>query len=589
MSTKAFILLVFVLSILVASCGRGDQTPNGKDDTRAPTGDIRDHLRKPGKVTHVRYTSYTPPWPTRTEAWIDWENDRARSWNVQWTDSPTNPSICTSIRNGDDWYPCLPSSFKVEATDFARLYALYPRVPLRASPSELSLPFPQGFFAEDTGTAMPVQIDEATRTTREAQGDATLLLNSWKITSDLDLPCPEEGQTASASFEYTTTEEGEPISEFITLACGEESQRYFGVLYHEIEFVDASGLPAGFFEFKPARASLIEDGLSSAAAQLGSVFWLGDEAGDWKLDGLEQFTHSASVRYTRGDGDDGQVVELTTRAPAIGRVCLQADPIPNDRYDGSLCTREGPKEEYTVVWTVPGFDAWMETDSYPSPVSRDDALALAARLERWEKKASGPLLTSDAVSNLIADSLELVCPTKRAQIREERERASLDFSRETGEWTGAFGVFGEYAVPDSKPVAIPVNNREEVESTLSHNAAQFADCVADEQPPPQEGDDEFAVTFVGKDESGLTFEVTGVDADVEAALAFCMMADGDCALMNPEGRTIDTRGVESNSVRPQVLRIHLGVADDELTQTGEWTLTLDLGEGRTARVTFDVR
>jgi hypothetical protein len=193
------------------------------------------------------------------------------------------------------------------------------------------------------------------------------------------------------------------------------------------------------------------------------------------------------------------------------------------------------------------------------------------------------------VRNLVADSLELVCPSKRRPVREARESSSFDFDRSTGEWTGLFGSFGEFAVMDSKPAAIPTNNREEVESTLSHNAAQFADCTLDEQPPPKEGDDEFGVSFVEQDDTGLTFEITGIDSETEAALTFCFLEDGSCALADANGMRVDSRGIETDSIRPNVVRIHIGVDEEESTRTGQWTLALDLGDGRSTRVTFEVR
>jgi hypothetical protein len=186
--------------------------------------------------------------------------------------------------------------------------------------------------------------------------------------------------------------------------------------------------------------------------------------------------------------------------------------------------------------------------------------------------------------------LELVCPKKFSQIREARSTSSFTFDRKTGDWTGAFGSLGEYAVPDSKPVAIPVSQRKEVESTLSHNAAQFADCGLDEQPAPQPGDDEFAITFVGKDDSGFAFQITGVDSKVAAAVSICLAADAvHCGLTDPAGTAITSHAVEIDSIRPKVERIHLGVTADDLMRTGEWTFALDVGDGRKARATFDVR
>jgi hypothetical protein len=508
---------------------------------------------------------------------------------VQWTDNPTNPSICTSIRNGDEWYPCLPSDFKVETSDFARVSGIYPSVPLRASDSELSIPFPQGFFPDEAGDPTPAQIGSEASTRREEQGDTTRVIKSWRITSTPNLPCEDADQTASAAFEYASTEGGEPISELITLTCGAESEPFFGVVYHDIEFVDRSELASDFFDVDATRTGILEDQLSSAAAQLGSVFWFGEEAGDWNLEGASHDAGSASVYYSRAGDDGAEFVELITRVGNVGRGCDDPEPLPNNEYQGSVCPRKEESQGYTAAfWRPAGFEVWMEADSWESNISQDDARALAVRLDEWEQKADGPLLTEDAVRNLVADSLDLVCPSKRLAIRDAHSSASFEFNRELGEWSGAFGSFGEIAVPDSKPVAIQVTNREEVENTLGHNAAQFADCVADEQPPPQEGDDEFGVTFISTDDSGFTFEITGVDSEAEAALSFCMFDDERCTLTDPDGTRFGARGAEINDVRPDVLRIHLSLGEDELSRTGQWRFALDLGDGRTAETTFEL-
>ncbi len=597
MLPKPLILaLALVASLLIVSCGDDRNSRDDRDASTAPTvsPDIRDRLQKPGMITHVRYTSFTPPWPTRTEAWIDWENDRVRTWNIQWTDSPTNPSVCTSIQHADGWYPCLPSLENYAAEDFSRLYAIWPRVPLRTSDSEVSfLGGVQAIFsgASDVDWATLKIAPEAT-TTATSQGDTNVVVNSWEVLSAFEVPCPE-GQAGSATFDYTATEEGEPISEFMMVSCGAERGQYLGVLYHEIEFVEPSDLPPDFFDADATRASLIGDQLSSAAAQLGAMFWLGEQAGEWTLQGVEQREGTATVGYSRGDGDEEDAVTLQTRAPGSGRLCDNAEPIPHDAYNGSLCSGDYPgDDEYRIVWTPPGFDLWLEQESYPPDLTRDDVLALAASIQRWERSASEPLLTGDDVRRLVADSLELVCPSKLRAIREARSTAAFTFDRETGEWHGAFGSFGEYAVPDSKPVAIPASQREEVESTLSHNAAQFAECTFDEQPPPQEGDDVLGIEFMGPDEDGLSFKITGVDSDTEAALSFCLLSVGDdsgCELTDPDGTNVELRGVNINTIRSNVVEIDVGLSPDELGRTGPWTMSLDLGDGRKTSTTFDVR
>lgn len=577
-------------SLLFVACGDGE-----KDPSPAVSDDIVSYLRKPGMITHVRYTSYTPPWPTRTEAWIDWDNNRVRSWHVQWTDSPTNPSICTSIQDGDVWYLCLPSLEKIGVEDFPRLYSIWPRIPLRASETEVSVPAGVAalFGGGDETDSAPLQISANATTTTKSQGGTEVVVNSWEI-ADFDFPCGEPGETepGSANFDYTVTNEGEPISEFITMSCGEESFQYVGIVYHEVEFVEPSDVADDFFNAEATRASMLEDQLSSAAAQVGTVFWLGEQPGEWALQGIEHDSDHVLLGYSRGDGEDQEAVSITTRVGTGGYYCANAEPIPNDAYGGALCRDDDspPGDRLRIVWAPQGFDLWLEVESYPEEMSRQDMLALAGALMQWDQQATSPLLTNDDVRNLVGDSLELVCPTGLRQIREARSASSFTFDRESGEWTGVFGSFGEYAVPDSKPVAIPVSEREEVESTLSHNAAQFAPCTQDEEPPPQAGDDDFGVEFVEQDDSGLTFEITGVDGQIEAALVFCMGLDsGGCRLTDPAGMSVDSRGVDIEDIRAHVLRIRVGVEPGRLAQAGTWQLSIDLGEGRTAETTFDVR
>jgi hypothetical protein len=581
------LLLIFalVLSLPIVGCGGGKQPPAVRSGTQP---DIVSYLRKPGKITHVRYTTYTPPWPTRSEAWIDWDNDRVRSWNVQWTDSPTNPSVCTSIQTGDTWYPCLPSLVKADTLDGGFVNAFWPKIPLRGSDSQLSLVLPSDLSSGQTESSppTPVEIGTEATTTHESQGDTEIVVRSWKVTSNIELPC-EGGETGSASFDYTTTDEGEPISEFINATCGEQRVPYIGVLYHDVEFVDPSALPEDFFDADAARTSLVREQLSSAATQLGTMFWLGEHAGDWRLDGIDQRPGYGTVTYTRVDGGDREDLELTTRSPAIGYLCDNAEPIPDDPYGGHLCINTA-NDEY-VVWNPPGVEVWLEKQSFPHEMSRDDLLALAGMIARWEQRAPGPLLTNEDVRELVADSLELVCPSKLREIRDARSHASFSFDRKSGEWTGVFGSLGEYAVPDAKPVAIPVDERTAVDSTLSHNAAEFADCGADEQPTPEEGDDEFRVKFVSQDSSGFWFELTGVDSAADAAVSFCTLGNGGCRLTDPDGKSVAARGVDIDAVRAQVYRIHWGVDSDELKRAGTWTITVDLGDGDTAKATFDVR
>ncbi len=583
MATKRLVLILsFVLLLSLLSCGDGQ--PASPENSGAQP-DILSYLREPGKITHIRYTTYTPPWPTRTEAWIDWDHNRIRSWNVEWTDSPTNPSVCTSIQADDSWYVCLPSLYKEDAPNGWRTSVFSPTVPLRASKTELSIALPsEGASGDDA--ASRIKIGTNVDTTHESRGDMGVNVRSWPITSELDARCPG-GDVASARFDYTTTDDGEPISELINVTCGEQRLPYIGVLYHDVEFVDPSNLPADFFDVDAAQRSLISDEMSSAAAQLGTMFWLGEEAGDWKLDSIDQRPGYGTVTYSRGDGADQEVVELTTRS-LTGILCDNPEPIQGDQYGGRLCI-DASHDEYRVVWDLPGSEVVLEKQSYPEEISRDDLLALAGSLEQWNRQAQGPLLTSNEVRDLVADSLELVCPNQLGAIREARSQASFSFDRKSGEWTGTFGVLGEYAVPDAKPVAIPVDERTAVDSTLSHNAAQFADCGADEQPPPQEGDDEFAVKFVRQDDSGFWFEVTGVGSDADAALSFCMLADGGCVLRDPDGNSVPSRGVDIAAMRAEVYRIHWGVDADELRRSGTWTITVDLGGGKTTSTTYDVR
>jgi hypothetical protein len=573
--------------LLVASCGK-EEARSRMPESSSQSADISAHLRQPGKITHVRYTSVTPPWPTRTEAWIDWENDRMRSWNVQWTDSPTNPYVCTSIEDHDDWYPCLPSLEELTPEQSSRMRAFYPTVPLRVSDTQLSVQLPYAGLFGDGSALAPVELSPHGSTSAESQGDTDVTVTSWKIVSNLELPC-EGGVTGEAGFEYKQSAQGEPISEFITVNCGTESASYFGVLYHEVEFLEPSDLPADFFDPASVRSSLVTEELSSAAAQLGKVFWFGDRSGDWALSSVEHDGDRAHLGYTRGHGDDQEFIVLSVRKGRIGRVCDGAEPLPDDAYGGSICGLGDPLAETLATWAVPGFDVWLEEESYPRQIDRDDVLALASSLAEWKQAASRALLSEDDVRNLVADSLELVCPSKLSEIREARADASFGFKRDSGEWTGQFGSLGKFAVPDAKPVAIPISQRETVESTLSHNAAQFAECITDEQPPAEEGDDEFAVEFLAEDDSGFLFEITGIDDGADAALTFCGLTDdAGCRLIDPSGKAIDLGPMEVNAIRAQVYRLHVNVYRDEFDRRGTWTFSVDLGDGHSAETAFKI-
>lgn len=581
MLTKVIALAFACAAVLsIVACGEEEHTSSSTSDTDVP--EIYSHLRKPGMITHVRYTTYTPPWPTRTEAWIDWDNNRIRSWNVQWTDSPTNPFVCTSIRDDRDWYPCLPSLQTLSASETSAGFFFSPTIPLRRSESGLSV----GGSYE---ALMPLKLQNEVVTRAQTQGGVDAVVTSWEVPSGIDIPC-SDGENGETFFEYTATESGEPISEFVSVDCEAQRQQFLGVIYHDIKFVDPSDLPSNFFDADSTRTALLKDQLSSAAAQLGSVFWLGERVDDWELVGVDPRPELTTIGYSRADGEDTELVSLMTRSPSSGRICENPEPLPGDAFGGSLCRYDTTGERYGVVWSPPGFDVWLEIDSWPEELARADVLALAASIEEWTQRASGPLLTPDAVRDLVADSLEIVCPSAVRQIRTARqESSSFTFDRQTGEWTGVFGTLGDYAVPDAKPVAIPVTQREAVESTLSHNAAQFAECTFDEYPPPEDGDDAFAVEFLEQSDAGLRFEVTGVDPQIDAALLFCTLdEDAGCKLTAPDGASVATGPIEINPVRPQVLSIRFGIAPDDLRRTGTWTLTLDLGDGLEASTTFDV-
>lgn len=586
---KLLLMFVCVGALLAASCG--EEASRSNDSSTG--SDIRSYLQKPGQITHIRYTTVTPPWPTRTEAWIDWENNQIRSWNVQWTDSATNPSICTSIENEDAWFPCLPSrtEFGPEA-DFAR--AFWPKIPLRTTESELSITLPNYDFSESDQTPTapePVRLETDSTVKEKGEGDAKVVVTSWPLSSTIPYPC-NDNKPGSAHFEYTSSAaSGEPLSEYIVLECEDGEFPITGAVYHNVEFVDRSSLPEDFFDVDSASEALIEEQLSSAAAQLGSVFWLGDEVGDWKLAGAEHDASDASVYYSRGSGDDEEMMELRSRTPGFGYLCEEPEPITTGAYEGSLCTVDDIDLTYRILWRPEGFDVILEKSSYPETISRDEILLLAAGLDEWGHKATDPLLTADRVRDFVSDSLELVCPSGRKRILEARSQPSdFSFDRASGEWLGSFGEFGEFAVPDSRPVAIPVSQRENAETTLSHNAAQFAECTADEAPEPQEGDDVFGLTHDGQNDEGFSFTITGLDSEADAALTFCLVAPDDgCALRDPEGSVVEFRGIDIDAVRSQVVEILIPVDPERMAMEGTWTFDLDLGEGRTASTSFEVQ
>jgi hypothetical protein len=449
--------------------------------------DVLSALQRPDLVTYVRYTTLTPPWPTRSVAWIDFDNDRSRSWDITTTDAWDNPFVCTSILDNGDYHACLPSPFLLPVADAQSVS------PPMKKESEVSL-F-TGLFGIETRLGLlggPV-IEE------EKLDDMEIRTFRWRASSpergaDYDAwnPC-DEGVAPQFYYEYSVDGEGTPMSEMVGAVCGAEERALFGILYHEVRFVDPANLSPDFFDPLIIREQLVADRFSPLVQRFGGMHWLGFEPGPYILADIEDCWNKEwclNLKYESADSGDTPYPMLELMVSAAPGGCGDWDPLESEIPGGALLPESPGSEDtprYSVVWCKDDLRIEL-TPRWYGRISRDEFISIARNLKVFDGPVSAdkpPLLTQEDVRQLVADSLDVVCPHEWATIRKHRDSAAFTYDEESREWRGTFGPFGEFAVPDTRPVAIPVAARDRIERQGGTYPPGYAECAKD-APTPEE-------------------------------------------------------------------------------------------------------
>ena len=476
-------------ALLFTSCrdGGDDGTPGvpavspwSGEDGEIP--DILTALHRPGKVTYVRFTDLRFGWPVRSVAWLDFEGGRARRWDITQTDSPKNPWICTYIQEGDQWFGCLPFVGTVETEGAEEFYGVSPmrdgdevhlgllfgEVPsakLVGDPTETETTFfgvPMRTFR--WGAVPPPEWEDA-------YGDA----------------CPPK-RAPTHHFEYTVDSEGLPVSEVFVTKCDGEDTEGRGIIYHEVRFLDPDTLPSDLFDAEAARDEMVANAVSGFMRGDGKVCWLGWEDGPYLLAGVEACGEGClSLQYAVPNPTSYEEQTLTVKIGDRSTGCYHEQPFDFGMPGGKLCSeRETVGPDYRALWEVDGVTITLESGGEPS-ISYDDFAVAAKQLEAYDgplSSAQTTMLTEADVRELVADTLDLVCPRGWETIREDRDSADFKYDEASGEWRGTFGPFGDFTVPDAKPDANPVSAVDETDWPAS--LPQCAEEPKEEQeaPPP---------------------------------------------------------------------------------------------------------
>ena len=451
--------------------------PPGTQDQQ-DRSDVLSALQWDGFVTYVRYTSLTStPWPTRTVAWLDVENDRSRSWSIQETDSATNPFVSTSVREGDRLYPELPALNVVDVTDEAFAAS---SVPLRRG-TEVRMSWPLfeggGTFAF-VGEPAETESEEFGLHVKKYRWAASPPAEPEDLAQRL---CGDNVKQASYFYEYATDMEGVPVYESLLANCDGEDRGFAGIVYHEVGFVDPHELPADFFDPKAVRDDLVADQISAFTTRFGRPYWLGFEIGPYALASIELCDDRClELQYWPSDLEDSTHPALSLRVEGHGGTCDNAQSLEPEVPGAKLCSRPNVSETGEVVWDPPDFHVSLAAESDDTSLFRDDLIAIARNLRPYDgPTASGrpPILTMEEVRAFVADALDLVCFDKWTTIREYRDSAFFEYDEAAGEWRGQFGSLGEWAVTDpGKPTAWPVATRELVSEYGGSYAAGYAEC-----------------------------------------------------------------------------------------------------------------
>ena len=489
LSSRFCLLLATALICIASSSCAGNPRPNGQD---ADSIDLLSYFHRPGLITHARYTLLTFPWPTRSDAWLDFDNNRYRSWDVQITDQWDNPFVCTSMFVDDQYYLCLPSTESLPVVN-----------------TTVPVPF-------DRGTSIAATTIAGLMWTVESQLVGDVQVNEdefegvpvreyrWAASSpEMHESVGERGEfgycdgQATPQFYYQLQVDmsGTPFVEVFGAQCDGIDEPIAAVLYHDIEFVQPSSLPDDFFDPVTLAERLLSRYFAPAAERFGLTYWLGFEGNGYMLTDIDWCRDSRScvtVTYTPPfdevppEGEPPRP-DLTLTTGAAGVRCPNEEPIESDLPNARLCleySRTSDSVTYSAYWMLSdGYLAELRSDWWGKQ-SRDDFLALLDDVRVYEGPPGQqqPFLTEEDVRLFIADALEVVCTSERNTIREVRDSAEFTYDEQLGEWYGTFGPFGDFTVNDSKPVAVPPGSSRGSRSTYP---IAEAECARKEPTPGQ--------------------------------------------------------------------------------------------------------
>jgi hypothetical protein len=486
--------LVAGATLLFASCrGGGDENtprtpavfPWSGEDSEIP--DILTTLHQPGKVTYVRYTDLRFGWAIRTAAWLDFEGGRARRWDITQTDSAENPAVCTYIQQDGRWYGCLPFVGAVEGVETEGAEEYYEFSPMRDG-DEIRL----GLLHGELPSATLVGDPEVTETDlfgvpmRTFRWDA-VPPPEWEDTYG-DACSPK--RTPTNHFEYTVDSEGLPVSELFLTKCDGEDTAGWGIIYHEVKFLDPDSLPSYLFDPQSSRDEMVANAVSGFMRGDGKVYWLGWEDGPYLLAGMEPCGDGClSLQYAVPNPTSYTEQTLTLTIGDRTTSCYHEQPLDLGMPGGKLCSeREGVVgPEYRALWQVDGVTITLESGGEP-PISYDEFAVAAKQLKAYDGPLSSKqatMLTEDDVRELVADTLDLGCPRGWETIREDSDSADFKYDEASSEWRGTFGPFGDFTVSDAKPVVNPVAAVDETDWPA--NLPQCAEEPEEEQEASSAG------------------------------------------------------------------------------------------------------
>jgi hypothetical protein len=452
--------LVLAGLILAPRTDKGSPQDATQDD---PTG-MLGYSHRPGMVTHARYTLLTFPWPSRRDSWIDFDNGRVRSWIVQTTDAWDNPFVCTSILVDGEYYACLPSTKAV-------------------ANSGAAAPIAFGLVA-----SISSHIVGDARTTEGDFANLPVTKYRWKVSNPRILESEGfsycDGEVVPTFYyELQKDESGIPIVETLGADCDGTDNALGAVLYHEIEFLRPDSLPLGFFDPQVVADELIARHFSPLRERFGKVYWLGFESSGYYLFDIDQCPESQDCVYLNYTAPSEERPDLSLKIGADVVFCRNEEALESELPDAKLCSVPSNTDDsvtYSAYWSLAdGYFARLSSDELVEQ-SRDDFLAILNNVRAYEGPSDQqpPFLTEEAVRLLVADSLEVVCPSQLQTIREVRDSADFEYDAALREWYGDFGPLGHFTVNDVEPVVIPEGKGGD---DSGNYPIMHADCVKNEE------------------------------------------------------------------------------------------------------------